>query len=187
MPALVVVWDPFVRVFHWCLAATFLLDRFVAEGGDPPHEWLGYAAVGLVAMRVAWGFMAVGPARWSDFWPTPRRVVAHLREVARGRPHRRLGHSPIGALVMIGMMIGIVALGVTGYAMEEIDYFWGDERLHLLHDWISDAVTILAAIHVVAAVVQSLWLGENLPLSMITGRRKAAGAATDSREDPEVR
>jgi cytochrome b len=28
------------------------------------------------------------------------------------------------------------------------------------------------ALHVVAAVVQSVWLRENLPLSMITGRRR---------------
>jgi cytochrome b len=73
---------------------------------------------------------------------------------------------------MMTMMSGIVALGITGYAMEEIDYFWGDERIERLHSLIADAVTALAACHVVAAVIQSLWLGENLPLSMVTGRRR---------------
>lgn len=85
---------------------------------------------------------------------------------------------------MIAMMLGIVALGVTGYAMEEIDYFWGDERLHRIHGWISDIVTALAALHVVAAIVQSLWLRENLPLSMITGRRVIGRAAQESRHEP---
>jgi cytochrome b len=74
---------------------------------------------------------------------------------------------------MVAMMLGIVALALTGYAMQEIDYFWGDERLHLLHVWLGDAVLVLAGIHVLAAVVQSLWIRENLPLSMITGRRRA--------------
>jgi cytochrome b len=179
----VVVWDPFVRAFHWSLAVAFLLNRFVTDDSDAVHEWLGYAAVGLVVMRVAWGLVARGAARWSDFWPTPRRIAEHLRELSQGRPHRRLGHSPLGALVMIGMMLGIVALGVTGFAMEEIDYFWGDERLHQIHDGISDVVTALAAIHVLAAIVQSLWLRENLPLSMITGRRLAAEAAQESRHE----
>ena len=73
---------------------------------------------------------------------------------------------------MVTMMSGIVALGITGYAMEEIDYFWGDERIEQLHSLIADAVTALAACHVLAAVIQSLWLGENLPLSMVTGRRR---------------
>jgi len=179
----VVVWDPFVRAFHWSLAAAFLLNRFVTEAGDAVHEWLGYAAVGLVAMRTAWGLVASGSARWSDFWPTLRRVADQLREIGRGRPHRRLGHSPLGALVMIGMMLGIVALGVTGFAMEEIDYFWGDERLQLIHGWIADVVTALAAIHILAAIVQSLWLRENLPLSMITGRRLAGRGAQESRHE----
>jgi cytochrome b len=126
-----------------------------------------------VALRVAWGFAATGAARWDHFWPTPSRIAAHLKDLRRGRPHRRLGHSPLGAVVMVAMMLGIVALGATGYAMEEIDYFWGDERLNVLHAWLADAVLVLAAVHVTAAVVQSLWLRENLPLSMITGRRRA--------------
>ena len=183
MSTQVVVWDPLVRGFHWLLAAAFLLDRFVVEGGDAAHEWLGYAAVALVVLRGAWGLVARGAARWSDFWPTPQRVVEHCRDLVRGRPHRRLGHSPLGALVMIAMMLGIVALGVTGYAMEEIDYFWGDERLHRIHDWTSDIVTALAALHILAAIVQSLWLRENLPLSMITGRRRAARATQESHHE----
>ena len=91
----VVVWDACVRAFHWALAVAFLLNRFVTVDGDAVHEWLGYAAVGLVVMRMAWGFVASGAARWSDFWPTPRRVADQLREIGRGRPHRRLGHSPL--------------------------------------------------------------------------------------------
>lgn len=165
------LWDPFVRVFHWTLALAFVLDRFVTEPGDPPHAWIGYTAAGLVAARVVWGFCASGAARWTHFWPTRARLTEHLQSLRRGEPHRRLGHSPIGALVMIAMMIGIVALAVTGFAMQEIDYFWGDERLERVHYWLSQATTTLAAVHVAAAVVQSLWLRENLPLSMITGRR----------------
>jgi cytochrome b len=74
---------------------------------------------------------------------------------------------------MIGMMLGIVGLGISGYAMEEIDYFWGDERMLQLHEWLADAVLVLAGTHVIAAVVQSVWLRENLPLSMINGRRRS--------------
>jgi cytochrome b len=178
MPTYVALWDPFVRAFHWSLAAAFLLDRFVIEASDPPHAWVGYAAVGLVMLRVAWGFLATGAARWSHFWPTFARLAAHVREMRAGRPHRHLGHSPLGALVMVTMMLGVVALGVTGFAAEEIDYFWGDQRLHRLHEWLADAVTVLAAVHVAAAIGQSLWIRENLPLSMVTGRRRVSDDAT---------
>lgn len=77
---------------------------------------------------------------------------------------------------MVTMMSGIVALGITGYAMKEIDYFWGDERIERLHSLIADVVTALAACHVVAAIIQSFWLRENLPLSMVTGRRRLLSA-----------
>jgi cytochrome b len=172
MPAHVVLWDPFVRLAHWTLAATFLISRFFTDESDAPHAWFGYAAAALVLARVAWGFRVAGAASWSQFWPTRQRLAQHWRELRRGEPHRELGHSPFGALVMISMMAGVVALAITGYAMEEIDYFWGDERMFIAHDWIAQFVTALAALHVVAAVVQSVWLRENLPLSMITGRRR---------------
>lgn len=178
-----VLWDPFVRVFHWSLASAFLLNHFVTESGGAIHEWLGYGAVGLVVARIAWGFRATGAARWSAFWPTPARLAAHVRELRTGRPHRELGHSAIGAVVMVAMMFGVLALGITGYAMEEIDYFWGDERLHDAHEWLSDVVVGLAVVHVLGALVQSLWLRENLPLSMITGRRRVPRAEGGAERD----
>jgi cytochrome b len=175
----VVLWDPLVRGFHWTLAIGFLLNRFVTEVGDTVHQWVGYVVVGLIAVRVAWGFRAKGAARWSSFWPTPTRLLDHLRDLRAGRPHDVLGHTPLGALVMIAMLVGVVALGLTGYAMLEIDYFWGDERLEALHAAIAQAVTVLAAIHVAAAVIESIRLRENLPLSMITGRRRVGAGGTD--------
>lgn len=168
----VILWDPFVRVFHWSLASGFLLNYWVTEGGDEIHEWLGYAALGLVLARVAWGFRDTGAARWSVFWPTRARLKAHWREIRSGEPHRELGHSAFGAVVMVAMMAGMLLLGISGFAMEEIDYFWGDERLESIHEWLADGVAVLAAIHLSGALVQSLWLRENLPLSMITGRRR---------------
>lgn len=170
--AQVLLWDPFIRVFHWSLAGAFLVDYWFTEGGDEIHEWLGYGALGLILARVIWGFRDTGAARWSAFWPTRARLAAHWREILARAPHRTLGHSAFGAVVMVSMMTGMLLLGVTGFAMEEIDYFWGDERLESIHEWLADAVAMLAAIHLTGALVQSFWLRENLPLSMITGRRR---------------
>lgn len=166
------VWDPLVRVFHWSLAFAFLGTYFLTEGGDPWHEWVGYFAAAWLVVRFAWGFAGRGAARWADFWPTPSRVAAHVRALVRGEPHHRLGHSALGAVVMILMMLGVAALAITGYLMEEIDYFWGDERLHVLHDYLADGVLALAVVHVFAALFESVRLRENLPWSMVTGRRR---------------
>lgn len=167
----VIVWDRFVRLFHWSIAGLFALNYFVTEEGGDIHELLGYSALGLIAARIVWGFITQGPARWAAFWPTPSRLKAHWREIRAGEPHRALTHSPIGAVVMITMLLGLVALAMTGFAMQEIDYFWGDERLEEIHEWIANSVAALAVVHILSAIVQSIWLRENLIWSMITGQR----------------
>ena len=176
----VIVWDPFVRVFHWSLALVFLLNYLITESGDDVHQWLGYAAGGLICARLVWGFRNTGAARWSRFWPTGTRLKDHWRALRAGQPHRELTHSAFGALVMIAMMSGVFLLGLSGFAMEEIDYFWGDDRMEAIHIWLSDGVALLAGLHVCAAIIQSVWLKENLPLSMITGRRRAPQDSGDS-------
>ena len=72
------VWDPLVRVFHWSLVACVLLNLFVVDDGEKLHQWLGYAAAALVAVRVVWGFVGPRHARFADFFPTPRSVISAI-------------------------------------------------------------------------------------------------------------
>jgi len=118
------------------------------------------------------GFVGPQSARWADFWPTPARLAAHGRALLRGKPFHRLGHSPIGALVMVMMLSCIAALGLTGFLMEEVDALWGADWPLDIHRFIADALLALVCVHLLAAVVESLRLRENLPLSMLTGRRR---------------
>lgn len=60
MAATVRIWDPFVRVFHWCLVASFAVAWLTAEDWKALHMWAGYAAGSLIALRLLWG--VVGPA-----------------------------------------------------------------------------------------------------------------------------
>jgi len=73
---------------------------------------------------------------------------------------------------MILMMLSMLLLGVTGFMLEEIDYFWGEEWLEEVHELIANGLAGLVGLHILAALVESLRLRENLPLSMITGRRR---------------
>jgi len=59
------VWDPFVRVFHWSLLACVLLNEFAVDDGETLHQWLGYAALALVGLRIVWGFVGTRHARCS--------------------------------------------------------------------------------------------------------------------------
>ena len=75
------VWDRFVRLFHWSVAGAFLLDFWVLEEGDPPHEWVGYFLGVLLVMRIVWGFIGPANARFINFLPTPRRVKHHINDL----------------------------------------------------------------------------------------------------------
>ncbi|MCY1314373.1 hypothetical protein D9M70_650030 [compost metagenome] len=56
--------------------------------------------------------------------------------------------------------------------MEEIDYFWGEDLPRDIHVLMADSLFALASLHVLAALVESIRLRENLPWSMVTGRRR---------------
>ncbi|WP_153784910.1 cytochrome b/b6 domain-containing protein [Pseudomonas sp. EMN2] len=173
MTASVRLWDPLLRLCHWSLALVFFADYFFNEAGDDWHQWLGYYGGACLVLRIAWGFVGPRSARWTDFWPTPTRLKVHALALWRGERFHRMGHTPIGALVMVLMMTGIASLGVTGWMMLEVDALWGAEWLETLHSWLADAVLALVGVHLLAALVESVRLRENLPLSMVTGRRRS--------------
>ncbi|MDI2590761.1 cytochrome b/b6 domain-containing protein [Pseudomonas sp. 681] len=166
------LWDPVVRLFHLSIAGVFITNYFFNEAGGDWHVWLGYYAGAWLLVRVVWGFIGPRSAGWADFWPTPARLGAHLRSLVAGSPQHRLGHSPLGALVMILMMLALLTLGLSGWAMEEVDALWGADWPLQVHETAADVLMGLVGVHVCAAIVESLQVRDNLPLSMITGRRR---------------
>lgn len=166
------LWDPLIRLCHWSLVVAFVGDYFFTEEGDGPHRWLGYYAVAIVLIRLVWGFVGTPAARWKDFWPTLTRLKWHARALVRGEDYHRLGHSPIGALVMVLMLALMFGLGLSGFLMEEVDYFWGEQLPRDIHEYMANTLLALVCVHIAAALLESLRLKENLPMSMITGRRR---------------
>lgn len=166
------LWDPLVRVFHLSLAGVFFSNYFFNEEGDDWHVWLGYYAVAWLVLRLVWGFTGPRSARWSDFWPTVPRLRAHVGALLQRKPFHRLGHSPLGALVMVLMMAMIAGLGFSGWLMTEVDALWGADWPQQIHAWLADALALVVCLHVAAALFESFLVKDNLPLSMLTGRRK---------------
>jgi cytochrome b len=168
---LVQVWDPFVRIFHWSLVACVLGNQFITEEGEAVHQWLGYAACSLVAMRFIWGFVGTPHARFSDFWPTPARVQTQIRSWLSGAPLHYQGHSPLGALMMLALMSLVLLLGLTGW-LQGLDMFFGEEGPEEIHEVLANLLLILAGVHAVAAIVLSRLEKTNLIKAMITGVKR---------------
>lgn len=180
------VWDPLIRIVHWSLAACFFA-AFLVEDGDAPHRWLGYAALGLIAVRVVWGVIGSDHARFSDWVRGPRAVVDYLRERIAGRSHRRLGHNPAAAVIMLLLLAGVAAVGITGWLLT-IDRFFGVEWLQEVHEVFAWGVLGLVGIHVLAAIVESVHYRENLIASMLHGRKRPLNEATvDAPQRPGAR
>ena len=116
------VWDPWVRISHWIVAAAFLVAYFVTEEELGLHVWLGYLVGALVLIRVVWGLIGPRHARFADFVPTPRRLWEYLGGMLRGRAPRYLGHNPAGGamiVLLLAALAGTVVTGLMVYGAEE--------------------------------------------------------------------
>ncbi len=170
-PAAAKVWDPFVRIFHWSLVICVVLNQFVLEPGKTAHEWVGCTASALVLARLVWGFVGSRYARFSDFFPTPRRLAAHLGALRKGEHPVYLGHNPLGALMMLALMFIVLALGVTGW-MQTTDSFFGEEWLMELHELLANGLLAAAGLHAAAAIVMGRLERVRLVRAMVTGTKQ---------------
>lgn len=166
------VWDPVVRLFHWTVVLGCVLNLFILEDGERPHEIVGYIVAGALVVRLVWGFVGTKYARFSDFAPTPSRLRRYIPALIAGREPRMLGHNPAGAVMMFALMALLAGVSITGWMMG-LDAFWGEEWLEHLHEALANGIIVLALVHAAAALFESWRHRENLVWSMVTGRKRA--------------
>ena len=174
-PARIKVWDPLVRVFHWGLASSFAIAWFTAEDWRSLHEYAGYAAGALVALRFVMGLAGSRYARFSQFLRSPRDTLDYLRALMAGREPRYIGHNPLGGLMVMVLIVTMAALATTGY-MQTTDMFWGYGWVEETHEFLADLLVLFVAIHLSGVIVESLRHRENLVAAMISGFKKTPGA-----------
>jgi cytochrome b len=163
------VWDPLVRLLHWMLVIC-VLSNLLNESGESIHRWLGYTASGVVLVRFVWGFVGTQYARFSDWFPTPSRLLPYLRTLLRNEAPRHIGHNPAGAVMMLALMALVLSLGATGYLMTT-DAFFGEEWLEDIHEGLSNILIVSVVLHVGAALFEGWKHQENLVASMVHGKK----------------
>ena len=166
------VWDRFVRLFHWGLVAAFFTAWAATDSIGWVHKGAGYLTVALVTARVLWGFVGSHHARFVHFVPGPRKLLAYLQALARGREPRHLGHNPAGAMMVLALMAAVLGIGVTGWMMT-LDAFWGNDVVESMHTLLVDVTLVAVAVHVLANVLGGLRHRENLIVAMVTGNKSA--------------
>ena len=174
MSGLVKVWDPVVRLFHWGLALSFAIAWLSADHSKALHHWAGYAAGGLIVMRLVWGLLGTRYARFSQFVRHPTTVLAYLRDIVVGRESRYLGHNPAGGAMIVALILTMSALALSGW-LTQTDQFFGIGWLEDGHRLLAKLLLVLVGLHLAGVALASLRHRENLPLAMITGWKRETG------------
>jgi cytochrome b len=184
---LIPVWDIFIRVFHWSLVLAvsvagltgFLLGATWLE----IHIWAGAAAGALIFARLVWGFLGSTYARFRNFIPGPATVRSHIDELRAGTAPRHIGHNPLGALMILGLIGTILALGLSGaiqlggeFKTGPLGFLFSYDTARLmadLHGGFANILLTLVILHIAGALYESWRTRENLPKSMVTGRKES--------------
>lgn len=164
------VWDKFVRVAHWSLVLGFAV-AFLSEDGNLIHRIAGYIVAAVVAMRIWWGYNGPERARFAAFVPTWRELKTHIDNVIHRRDTRFIGHNPAAGAMIVVLLAMMALLSVTGW-MLTTNGFHDRHWLEDLHEGAANLALGLICLHVAGAIYESLRFHENLPWSMITGRKR---------------
>jgi len=176
------VWDILVRVFHWSLVASFSIAYLTEDDFLSLHVAAGYTILGLIFIRLIWGFIGSRHARWSDFIKPPSEIIAYLRDAIRFKAHRHIGHNPAGGAMVLALIVSLIMTVITGLAvyggqelsgplaslLSNIPPGWA-RQLKDVHEVFANLTLLLVVLHLVGVAFASLQHHENLVRSMITG------------------
>lgn len=178
------VWDLPTRLFHWLLALDILGLYLTASPGDPIIEWhfrLGYVALGLIAFRIVWGFIGPRHARFSTFLAGPGRTISYLRGIFRRDSVATPGHNPVGAIMVVVMILMVGLQAVSGLFVSDDIIFAGpyngavsSETANLMakiHHQNFDILQWVILLHVLAVLFYLFYKRQNLIGAMFSGRK----------------
>lgn len=170
--ATVAVWDPWVRVLHWTLAASIPVAWLTYEGAGWAHFAAGYTALAAVALRVGLGLLSRSEhTRFSSFLRPIPATWAYARDVLTRREHRFIGHNPLGGWMIVALLLTVAISAGSGW-LYTTDRFWGIAWVGDTHAISSVALLWLIGLHLAGVVFTSWRHRENLVAAMLFGRKR---------------
>jgi cytochrome b len=185
------VWDLPTRSFHWLLASCVLASIISAWVGGNAMAWhmrLGYVVFTLLGFRILWGLVGGHWSRFANFIYAPATIARYLRGASQAHEHHEVGHNPLGAFSVFGLL-GLLALQVgTGlFADDEIattgplnKFISGATGLALTNwhknfgQWLIIALIVL---HIGAILYYLVVKKRNLVRPMLSGDKQLAAPA----------
>ncbi len=177
------VWDLPTRAFHWLLAACVIGSVISAKVGGDAMVWhfrLGYVVFTLILFRLLWGVVGGRWSRFASFLYAPGTTLRYLRGQSRPGEQLDVGHNPLGAFSVFGLL-GVLAAQVGSGLFAEDDVsnigpfnkFVSGATAELLTHWHKRygqwLVISLVLLHVAAILYYLLRKKQNLVRPMLSG------------------
>lgn len=86
---------------------------------QPVHEIAGYTFAGLVGFCLLGDLVGSRYACCTRFLKGPGTALAWRGEMTQGRERHHLGHNPVGAVMILAMLVALSGISFTGWRMEE--------------------------------------------------------------------
>jgi cytochrome b len=184
--AMIKVWDPLVRAFHWILVLAFITAYFTEDDFLTPHVYAGYTVLGLILLRLVWGVVGGRYARFSSFVTRPGVAWQYFKDALRFRAKRYLGHNPAGGAMIVLLLVSLLLTTITGLAAYGASETagplagWlghigetGEDIIKEIHEFFANLSVFLVVVHVGGVLFESLAHRENLVRAMLNGYKPA--------------
>ena len=201
-----ILWDRIVRISHWGIVIVILANEAFTKGGSPVHVWFGWAGLGLLVLRMAWGIIGNPEARFSAFPPNPFAALTHIKQLFVGKPRSYASHNPAGAIMAYALWACIAFMVATGLTMSGPNPFAVAERQAIVdsgdwsqlakttdagedgedeadgwvkeaHEIVANLILLLVALHIGGVIVESVIMRHNLVPAMLLGHRATKTSA----------
>jgi cytochrome b len=189
------VWDLPVRLFHWSIVLLIGLSWWSAEESfDRVHFWSGYATLFLLLFRILWGLFGSSTARFSSFIQGPSALLRYLRT----GEHEHAGHTPLGGLSVLAMLLALSIQVTTGLIqIDDDDFVEGPLSglvsydlavlAHDVHELSFNVLLGLIALHLLAIAYYSFVRGRSLVTPMLSGRAELPTGVSPMKLPPRGR
>jgi len=190
------VWDLWIRLFHWSLAALIGFQLFSGETGFRFYDWhrlAGEIILALVVFRILWGVIGSSNARLHTLLVDPRHAFKHLKLLAQRKPDHVRGHNAAGGFAVLLMLLLVGLQAITGSLIADEDElvegaWYGslssstNDLLHEIHHINAELLLFIVIFHVVMILVYLIFGRQNLIGPMISGKMRKLEAASDERD-----
>ncbi len=159
-----VEWSSFVRLTHWVVAVSVIINFFNDTGYA--HRMIGYVSLAMLGLRVIYGLRKKAVKSAQFYLPRCSLIKQHINEIKSGHVTQHQGHNPLGMLAVYLMWILIALLALTGW-ISRTDAYWGEDGPVILHEMLSYLLQCIVVLHLLAVVVMSRLQKQNLIKAMM--------------------